>query len=351
MPNFRPVNCSSSLDHNPNTDFTFAIKPDVAVYQASVDPDVRTDSSLAELFIEFKWCNEDDPFCDPYYVTADGKTGKSFLKKSFLKDTKKATDTLGQITSYAAIQLGSQFRTHIFSVLIVRDLARIIRWDRSGAIVTEAIFYNQSSLLVDFFRRYSQAPPEMHGIDQSVSDPTPEEKNVARRALVLGNDIPLVKLKIPSTGGCAPRYFITTTPRAAIYSPPGRATRGFRAYDISQAAICFLKDSWRVDLPDIQAEGLTYEALKKANVRNVPESVAYGDISTTKYHATKTLTYAKETWACSNFDHLIPHRHYRLALNVVGRSLLAFDSSYEMVAAVRDAIVGRFNRPFADEQY
>ena len=175
------------------------------------------------------------------------------------------------------------------------------------------------------------------------------KKNVARWVLALGNDIPLVKLEIPSTGGCAPQYFITTTPRAAVYLPPGRATHGFWAYDISQVAICFLKDSWRVDLPDIQAKGFTYEALKNAKVRNVPKSIVYGDISTTKYHATKMLTYAKETWACGDFDHLIPHWHYHLVLNVVGRSLLAFDSSHEMVAAVCDAIVGRFNRPFADE--
>ena len=114
-------------------------------------------------------------------MTANGKTGKSFLK-----DTKKATDTLGQITSYAAIQLGSQFHTHIFSVLIVRDLARIIRWDRSGAIVTEAIFYNQSSLLINFFRHYSQAPPEMRGIDQSVSDPMPEEKKRSKMSIGTG---------------------------------------------------------------------------------------------------------------------------------------------------------------------
>ena len=191
----------------------------------------------------------------------------------------------------------------------------------------------------------------MRGIDQSVSDPTPEEKNVARWALVLGNDILLIKHEIPSTSRCAPQYFIITTAWAAIYLPPGQATCGFWAYDISQVAICFLKDSWRVNLPDIQAEGLTYEALKNAKVCNVLKSVAYVDISTTKYHATKTLTYAKETWACSNFDHLIPHQHYHLTLNIVGCSLLAFNSSYEMVAAVHDAIVGRFNRPFADKQY
>jgi hypothetical protein len=30
---------------------------------------------------------------------------------------------------------------------------------------------------------------------------------------------------------------------------------------------------------------------------------------------------------------------------------MAFESSYEMMAAVRDAIIGRFNHPIANEQH
>ena len=53
-------------------------------------------------------------------------------QKSFLHDSKAGKDTLGQITSYAAAQLGTQFQTHAFSVFILRDTARILQWDRSG---------------------------------------------------------------------------------------------------------------------------------------------------------------------------------------------------------------------------
>jgi hypothetical protein len=86
---------------------------------------VVTDSSKVEMFLEFKWKSGDDPFRDVYDVEhphdKDGKTVKSFLR-----DTKAAQDTLGQITAYAAAQLGSQFCTHIYSVLIVKDTARIL---------------------------------------------------------------------------------------------------------------------------------------------------------------------------------------------------------------------------------
>jgi len=263
--------------------------------------------------------------------------------KSFLRESKAGDDTLGQITSYAAAQLGSQFRTHLYSIFVVEGTARILRWDRSGAIITEAIKYNESPFLAEFFRRYSKASPEMRGKDQSVSAVTPTEAGVARQALELDDTIPLVKLVVPAADGSS-RHFITSTPRATLYTPPGRATRGFHAYDSSQGTKVFLKDSWRIDLPDLRAEGLTYKVLEDAAVRNVPRCLVSGDISTDKYHATKTHSYAARPWACHSHAHFLPHRHYRLVLDVVGHPLMKFGSSYEMVAAVRDALVGALPR-------
>jgi hypothetical protein len=104
----------------------------------------------------------------------------------------------------------------------------------------------------------------------------------------------------------------------------------------------FVKDSWRVDLPDIQAEGKTYARLKEASVRNIPDCLESGDVSTAKYHATKVHIYTTQDWACHSDAHFIPHRHYRLALDIIGGGLLAYDSSYQMVAAVRDAVIGEF---------
>jgi hypothetical protein len=335
MPNFRIVDSSSSVDRNPYSDFPFKIKPDISVYPDTSDLGVRTDTSLVEIFIEFKWKSGDDPFCAVHDINdSDGRT-----RRSFLHETHSANDTLGQITSYAAAQLSSQFRTHAYSVIIVKDTARILQWDRSSAIVTEAIEYNKSPLLTEFFRRYSKAPPDMRGIDQSASVPTCTEAIVARQALRLDNTVPLVKLEIPDISG-APRYFITHTPQATLYTLPGCATRDFEAYNVLQVALVFLKDSWRVDLPDIWAEGLTYRTPREKGVRNVPQCIASGDISSAKYHA-KTSTYSTKHWACDTDAHFIPHRHHHLALDIIGHSLTKFKSSYEMVAAVHDALIGK----------
>ena len=346
-PDLKFVNSSSSVDSNPRSDFSFKTKPDISVYRNS-DSKITTDSASkgptdsasVEIFIEFKWDPGDDPFGDMHEVkrVIDGKT---VSVQSFLHETKAADDTLGQITSYAAAQLGSQFRTHIYSVLIGKNMARILRWDRTGTIVTEPIRYNASSHLVEFFRRYSRASPAMRGMDQSVSDPTPTEAAAARRLLELDDTVPLVKLEIPRAGR-ASDYFVTSTPRATPYTPPGRATRVFHAYDITRERKVLLKDSWRVDLPDIQAEGKTYDTLMKASVRNIPRCLASGDITTDKYHATITKDYTTAPWACYTGAHFVPHQHYRLVLDVIGRTLIKFESSYEMVTAVCDALIGEF---------
>jgi hypothetical protein len=106
---------------------------------------------------------------------------------------------------------------------------------------------------------------------------------------------------------------------------------------------------WRIDLPSIPAEGSTYELLEEAHVPNIAHCIASGDVSTTTYHATKTSAYTSALWACPTDPHFIPHRHYCLVLDIIGRSLLEFESSLEMVKAVCDAIIGRLNNPIADE--
>lgn len=329
-----------TVDCNPRSDLPFKVKPDISVYDHKSDPNILTDSALAEIFIEFKWNSGDDPFGDVHDVSRI-IGGKTVSVRSFLHETKVADDTLGQITSYAAAQLGSQFRTHAYSILIVKKSARLLRWDRTGTIVTESIQYNESPHLAEFFRRYSQASPAMRGLDQSVTEPTPAEAAAARKSLGLDDTAPLVKLEIPKAG-CSSAYFITSTPRATPYTPPGRATRVFHAYDTGRKTQVLLKDTWRVDLPDIQAEGITYGTLLKASVRNIPRCLASGDITTDKYHATLTKNYITAPWACYAGAHFVPHHHYRLTLDVIGRNLIKFESSYEMVTAVRDALVGEF---------
>ncbi|KAK0221542.1 hypothetical protein IW262DRAFT_1231100, partial [Armillaria fumosa] len=57
-----------------------------------------------------------------------------------------------RVVSYANAQLASQYRTHLFTVFISAEKARLLRWDRSGVIVTRAFSYNsgESTYLQEF---------------------------------------------------------------------------------------------------------------------------------------------------------------------------------------------------------
>jgi hypothetical protein len=79
-----------------------------------------------------------------------------------------------------------------------------------------------------------------------------------------------------------------------------------------------------------------------AGTQHVPHCLASGDILSEDYHATKTQTYATKLWAYYLATRYIPHRHYRLCLDVVGHILVDYGSTYEMVSAVRDALIGKF---------
>lgn len=177
----------------------------------------------------------------------------------------------------------------------------------------------------------------MRGKDGSVTDPSPAEEYLARRALNLGAEIPLVKLLIPHADQF--RYFVASAPVATLCIPAGRATRGFKAYDLFNQKVVFVKDSWRIDLDGIMAEGKVYEILRDAEARHVPYCLAAGDILCDDYHATKAQIYAEKPWACHSTK-LVPHRHYRLSLDIVGRVLVEYTSTYEMVSAVRNALIG-----------
>jgi hypothetical protein len=310
--------------------FSFAVKPDICVYADGTTHGCHV--STAEVIVEFKWDAINVAFCDP--PLSSNVDGFSFINQAM-----KGMDTLGQITSYAAAQLGAQYRTHIFSVLIVGSLARIIRWDMEGAIVTRAFNYNTKPHLADFFRRFSQASPALRGVDTSVTPASSEEAIRAWLRLNLRANMPMFTVTIPAAEGDGSIRLIIPAPVPCGLSPVGRRTRACPAFDPIHNKIVMFKDSWRVALPDILPEGVTYKLLNDANVCNVATCIACHDVPSLPQQRTQTMKFTSASWAC-HIGHLTPHIHYRLALNLVGKPLTQFESSCEVVQAVRDALIG-----------
>ena len=221
-----------------------------------------------EVYIEVKTKGGRDPFND--------KEGECFEAAS-----NEAGETRAQIITYATAQLGSQFRTHIFSVVIFDRFARLIRWDRAGAIVTNAFPYVPStpdrlSYLVEFFRRYDVSAPKERGVDESVSfDLEADEASRARKALNLGVGNPLAKFRVYD--GENSKYFIGhRRPPKGYPSPTGRATRMFVVLDLERDEVMCLKDTWRINHEGMEKEGDIYRDLRRAGVPYIPDFI-YGD--------------------------------------------------------------------------
>ena len=241
--------------------------------------------------------------------------------------------------------MSAQYRTHVFSVLICDNHARLIRWDRSGAIVTGQIPYNTEPHLFDFFIRFDRSSRDAQGHDTTVRAATSEERNNAVRvAQELGaskNDLLVISVSKPTIG--EPLRYVIAPPRASPYIPVGRWTRTSIGYDIQRKRTVFMKDSWRLVLDGVPKEGVVYSRFKLNGVPNVPHCSDSGDVGDDVYHSTRTNLYAK-TWVTDpKYEHdLIPQRHYRLILDDIGQPLHEFKCSRDMVRAIRAALVGKF---------
>jgi len=333
------INTSHSPD-KAKTGYHVSFAPDCTVYDQAHRGVTYTNSSISDIYIEFKNKAEEDAFL------IDIPDKQFFVSKSStLMNMPQGASTAGQITTYAALQLDSQYRTHVFSVLVVGDYARLIRWDRSGAIVTAPIYYQREPELVDFFTCYDQAEKPARGHDSSVRPATTAE---ATEAIVADREFfsstrNLFVVTIPNHDCELKRSeYVIKPPVARPYTPPGRATRTSIAYDIQRRVVVFFKDSWRVAFNEVMREGEVYAILNKAKVPNIPRCSASGDVSDEVYHSTSTDRFANASWAIKRTHEFTPHRHHRLILDDVGEKLETFRRSKDMVSAIRAALIGAY---------
>jgi len=315
------------------------LKPDVAIYADDSErkDEKRTDFSAIEICIELKRSTLHDPFDD-----ADGAP--------FEKNTELGMSMRGQITAYATAHLGKQFRLFAFSVIILGDMARIMRWERAGSTVTKAFNYKQNpEILINFFRRFASLPRKDRGWDTSVipideaQPPSDIHSDIVVAARAALNLLPTSSLfciqvratDLPDTSESLEfRFYIGGRPPCP-YSLIGRSTRGWPVFCAATKQVVFLKDTWRINSDDIEPEGVTYRKLHEKNVQNIATVEASGDVG----YSTVTQLLTNELWSKVK-EKITGHVHYRLVLKEVGRRLTDFLCTRDLVSAVRDAIIG-----------
>lgn len=327
-------------------------RPDVTGYDvAEIDEKWRWVFML--LWIEFKIKISSDPFHRNYDDTDCIPD----------KDTSaEAAKTLGQLTLYAAHQLGRQQRIFIISLLICGDHARFIRFDRAGAIVSKHFNYRKDpKMLAEFFWRYDHMTQVERGFDPSAVVATPAEqallettadahvKDKTKRQLpgmelIKDSKYPCYKMTVEDTSNPKnpeSRNYIVKSPlyTEEVDWPVGRSTRGYVALDTATKELVFVKDYWRPSgYADRVSEAEVYVALKNADVPHLPNIHLAGDVpdaDATRYQETLTQMFLDRTELCKSAP-LRVLRHHRIVQDLAYPISSAKDSK-EMTSACRDA--------------
>lgn len=314
------------------------VQPGPSMYEEALtlDSDITRFDKL-ELNFKFKLKNTQDPFRDP--------KGKGNPKThAFTAQTSTGWGVLDQLASYATEWCSWQHRTFAFTVCIFGSYARFIRWDRSGAVVSERFNYQEDShLLSTFLWRFVHLKPKDRGRDTTVRDASQEEAEVAKVELKkwkYKNTRSPVVFTVEDDG--INREFIGWGSMTVANSLMGRATRAYPVWDIKKKERRFLKDAWR-DIT-LEAEANIIRELNKEGVRYVPTVLCGGDI---QGHTTRSQEFAGNTeglstyrpWRCGQKD-IVARIHHRLVVNFVGQHLNRFPSKFIMLQTVFYAYIG-----------
>lgn len=331
------------------------ISPDVVLLDNSLDttwlpgdtPTLFEDRPIESIgvMLEFKLKGTasdpftDDPDAESFEIRPkDGETSKDYSLRG---------QTLGQICAYATAHMANQFRTHVFSVLIFRNYARILYWDRAGVVVTEKINLTSAGAqpLAEFFSRYACATPVKRGVDPNVEQMSERDLSLiddkAKAGLVKDSNSPFYKITLfASSDVSKSKSYIVAVPQfMGAASPTGRSTRIFRAYDMKNKNFVFMKDSWRIIGGSLKPEHERYSALAAAGVRRIPTVVDYHDMESQQTRTSLKLHDTKRGTLPNKFRKF---QHYRLVLKEYAKPLEEFKDVKELLTAISDAIQGNF---------
>src|SRR5216684_4702794 len=267
-------NTSGTTDQAPHSSFPFNLKPNCSVYANNEEMEKKSEmylnSSCVNFIIKFKCKLEVDPFAD------NSSEGGS---NPFTCPIGPTLIILGQLTAYATSILSAQYHMHMFMVFIVKNYARLIQWDCSGAIFTKPIYFNSESHLINFFICYNIADCKAHGHDITVSS-------------AFLQDVALAQAHVPKLQGVKEcldvtilnQHFIIPSPESTPDIPVDRWTHTSFAYDKHNGRRVLLKDSWHVLLEGIKLEGEIYRLLHEKGVPNIPSYSLGDDVGNETYH-------------------------------------------------------------------
>ncbi|KAI0090924.1 hypothetical protein BDY19DRAFT_664127 [Irpex rosettiformis] len=243
------------------------------------------------LIVEFKSTEAEDPFCS----LEDAKECDSFQKTD-----RRSRRTLCKLANYTWDSFSYQHRVHLFMLFIAGNVARFIRWDRAGAIVSASFDYVEDSKpLMRFLGSFAKLDDAQRGWNTTVSRPLPNEVEEFRAAInswiERHGGVEVVRRRFPGAESTLDEeystYKITVKPeigksQTLIVRRPfsqsgnlvGRATRTYFAYSTTPRIVVFYKEGWRVEADVDHSETTAYRKLKEGNVQHIPTILCAGDV-------------------------------------------------------------------------
>ncbi|EED84704.1 predicted protein [Postia placenta Mad-698-R] len=187
--------------------------------------------------------------------------------------------TRGQIINYAAAVLHNQPRQFCFMIVVSGCRARLLRWDRSGAIVSESFdfVHEDKETMFRFLYKYGSMARHERGYDPTVTAATKQEVQDMKAKITKNRDglhpVDPVRGTDSHESG---RGIIFAKPHKSSGSPIGRGMQGYVAYNVDEKRLVYLKDSWR--FADVIPEHKTYIKLWQNEVPYIAKPISDGDV-------------------------------------------------------------------------
>ncbi|KAI0328900.1 hypothetical protein GY45DRAFT_1337846 [Cubamyces sp. BRFM 1775] len=292
--------------HRPDPDDSTLQKIDGAFFPRGSAPTDGTPHWAEQIVsVEFKkHGTENDPFEDNE-------------EKAMDTEAESRKKVRSQIIGYAEKVFQQRPRTHLFMLVVIGGHFRVLRWDRSGVVVTPLTDYVlHPELLYEFLWRIGRASMAQLGLDPTaslikrgsadyklmdeLSQPVATDLVAERWKTIadgdednvfayvremfrksLEGDCPRWRLSVPQADGSM-REFLVGKPTFTAPGLIGRATQGYVAIDPlaeePKKMFVWLKDAWRTFYNFVEAEGVVLQQLKDASVSGIPTLVCHGDL-------------------------------------------------------------------------
>ena len=313
-----------------------------------------------------------------------------FPPKDPTSDGAEHVQSRGQLALYASQILRTQHRTHVFLISISGVYAQLVRFDRSGAIISESFDYTTATgvaFIGEFLHClfHPSASPEDRGTDPTTTLASNEETtffsslherlpmgstgrigkcfmeassganeswpiyalNITSPWSQLGNDqtpLPVIRDSPAKTHRC-----LVGKPLFTSRSLMGRGTKCFVGWDLDANLPVMIKDSWRAELSGIGSEFDTYTTLWEGKTKlkstYIPTPLGGGDVyhmegNTRQYQRTTPL--AVPVLPGTPQLQRTPRIHTRLVLKEICETLESFTNAEHLVGMIFNALMGTF---------